>query len=214
MKRRKKIITTFILCVTIFSFYLYYIKLVNPVIKNYTKSKINALTEQVLNIAVSNVINASINYDNIINIAYTTAGEIAYFNANQYVINTITREVVKNAQEQMLSLGDEGVGVPLGTFTGISLFNGRGPKIKLQMLPVGIVASNFDSVFTNVGINNTLHQLFLNISAKVELILPLKNCLVTVDQSVLLCEAIIVGKVPEVYFGNNNIEKCFDLVPS
>lgn len=213
MKKRKKIVAIFIMIFTLFSFYFYYIKLVNPVIRSYTKAKINALTEQVLNVAVSNVINASINYDSVINIGYTNTGEIAYLNANQYVINTITREVVKNAQELMLDVGEDGVVVPLGTFTGLSIFNGRGPNVKLQMVPVGIVASNFNSVFTSVGINNTLHQLFLNIFAKVELVLPLKNCVVNIQQSVLLCEAIVVGKVPEVYFGNNNIGKCFDLTP-
>ena len=213
MKKRKKIVSILIIVFTFFSLYFYYVKLINPVIRSYTKAKINALTEQVLNVAVSNVINASINYDSVINIAYTNTGEIAYLNANQYVINTITREVIKNAQELMLDVGEDGVVVPLGTFTGLSFFNGRGPNVKLQMVPVGIVASNFNSVFTSVGINNTLHQLFLNITAKVELVLPLKNCVVNVEQSVLLCEAIVVGKVPEVYFGNNNIGKCFDLTP-
>lgn len=213
MIKRKKVITIFVLLFGVFSLYFYYTKLINPIIRNYTKAKVNALTEQVLNTAVSNVINASINYDSVINISYTNTGEIAYFNANQYVINTITREVVKNAQELMLDLGQDGVGVPIGTFSGLSIFNGRGPNIKLQMLPVGIVASDFNSIFTSVGINNTLHQLFLNINAKVELVLPLKNCVVDIQQSVLLCEAIIVGKVPEVYFGNNKIEKCFDLSP-
>lgn len=214
MKKRKRAITIFVLLFGFFSLCFYYIRLVNPVIKNYTKAKVNALTEQVLNLAVSNVINATINYDSVINISYTNTGEIAYLNANQYVINTITREVVKNAQELMLDLGKEGVGVPIGTFSGLSIFNGRGPNVKLQMLPIGIVASNFDSVFSSVGINNTLHQLFLNVSAKVELVLPLKNCVIDVNQSVLLCEAVILGKVPEVYFGNNNIGKCFDLIPN
>lgn len=213
MKKRRKITAIIVLIFMLFSLYFYYIKLINPVIRSYTKAKINALTEQVLNVAVSNVINASINYDSVINIGYTNTGEIAYLNVNQYVINTITREVVKNAQELMLDVGEDGVAVPMGTFSGISFFNGRGPNIKLQMVPVGIVASNFNSVFTSVGINNTLHQLFLNVSAKVELVLPLKNCVVNVEQSVLLCEAIVVGKVPEVYFGNNNIGKCFDLNP-
>ena len=213
MKKRKRITAIIVLIFAVFSLYFYYAKLINPVIRSYTKAKINAITEQALNIAVSNVINASINYDSVINSAYTNTGEIAYLNANQYIINTISREVVKNAQELMLTIGEDGVAVPLGTFSGLSIFNGRGPNVKLQMVPVGIVASNFNSVFTSVGINNTLHQLFLNVSAKVELILPLKNCVVNIEQSVLLCEAIVVGKVPEVYFGNNNIGRCFDLTP-
>lgn len=215
MRKRKasKILTIFVIFLSLLAFFLYYINLVHPVIKSYSRAKINAIAEQALNLAVSNVINATMNYDSIINISYTNTGEIAYLNANQFVINTITREVVKNAQQLMLDIGEDGIKVPLGTFSGISIFAGRGPNVKLQMVPVGIVSSNFNSTFTAVGINNTLHQLYLNLSAKVELILPLKNCVVDITQSILLCEGIVVGKVPEVYFGNHKIDKTFDLMP-
>ena len=196
-----------------FVFSFYYLKLINPVIKNYARAKINALTEQAVNLAVSNVVNNSLNYDSIVNVNYTSTGEISYLSANQYVVNTITREVVKNAQFQMLSLGEDGIKIPIGTFSGLSFFVGRGPNIKLQMLPIGIVSSNFKSEFTGVGINNTLHQLFLEITAKVELTMPFKNIKVDTATSVLLCEGIIIGKVPEVYFNNSNIDKVLDLVP-
>lgn len=216
MKRRKKnkfysSIILLIVLLLVFSFY--YIKIVNPIIKNYSKAKINALTEQAVNLAVSNVVNTTLNYDNIINVSYTQTGEISYVSANQYVVNSITREVVKNAQFQMLSLGEDGIKIPVGTFTGFSFFVGRGPNVKLQMLPVGIVSSSFKSEFTSIGINNTLHQLFLEVTANVELTMPFKNIKVTTSTSVLLCEGIIIGKVPEVYFNNNKIEKVLDFVP-
>lgn len=210
-KRIHSSIILLLIFVLFFSFY--YIKIVNPIIKNYSKAKINALTEQAINLAVSNVVNTTLNYDSIVNVNYTNNGEISYLSANQYVVNTITREVVKNAQFQMLSLGEEGIKIPVGTFTGFSFFVGRGPNVKLQMLPIGIVSSNFKSEFTSVGINNTLHQLFLEITAKVELTMPFKNIKVDTTTSVLLCEGIILGKVPEVYFNNNKMEKVLDLVP-
>ena len=210
-KRYYSSIILFLTFILIFSFY--YIKIVNPVIKNYSRAKINALTEQAVNLAVSNVVNTTLNYDSIVNVSYSQQGEISYLSANQYVVNSITREVVKNAQFHMLSLGEEGIKIPVGTFTGFSFFVGRGPNVKLQMLPIGIVSSNFKSEFTSVGINNTLHQLFLEITAKVELTMPFKNIEVITNTSVLLCEGIIIGKVPEVYFNNNKMEKVLDLVP-
>lgn len=216
MKRRKRsrIYFSIILFIILFlTFSFYYINIINPVIKNYSRAKINALTEQAVNLAVSNVINTTLNYDSIVNVSYTSNGEISYVSANQYVVNSITREVVKNAQFQILSLGEEGIKIPLGTFSGLSFFVGRGPNVKLQILPVGIVSSNFKSEFTSVGINNTLHQLFLDVTAKVELTMPFKNIEVITTSSVLLCEGIIIGKVPEVYFNNSNMEKVLDLVP-
>ena len=113
----------------------------------------------------------------------------------------------------MQELSIEGIKLPLGTFSGISLFNGRGPNVKLQPLTVAIVNSEFKSKFTTIGINNALHQLYLDVTTKVELVLPLKNTIISSRQSVLLCEGIIIGKVPEFYFKGENLEKNLDLVP-
>ena len=213
MKKRKNLARIIVILIIFILVFCYYIKLVHPVIKDFSKAKISALTEQAVNEAVSNVINTTLNYDKIININYTTTGEISYLHANQYVINSITREVVKNAQQNMLKLGEEAIPLPLGSFTGISIFNGRGPNVKLQMVPVGIISSSFKSQFTSVGINNTLHQLYLDINAKVELILPVKNATIITHQTVLLCEGVIVGKVPEFYLSGGKLEKNIDLIP-
>lgn len=212
-KKKRFYPTLVILSFLAICFSFYYIKLVNPIIKNYSKAKIIELTEQAVNLAVSNVINISLNYDSIVNVNYTSSGEISYLSANQYVVNTITREVVKNAQYQMQQLGEEGIRIPIGTFSGFSFLVGRGPNVKLQMLPVGAISSDFNSQFSSVGINNTLHQLFLDVKATVELIMPFKNINVVVSTSVLLCEGVIIGKVPEVYLNNAKMEKVFDLVP-
>ena len=212
-KKRRKISVILIVIFIFLTLFLYYIKLVNPIIKDYSKAKVNALTEELLNEAVSNVVNTTLNYDKIVNISYTNNGNISYINANQYIINVITREVVNNAQQLMQKIGSKGIGIPIGTFTGISIFVGRGPDLKLEMLPIAIVGSKFNSKFTNMGINNTLHQLYLDVTTRVELILPIKKQVIEVTQSVLLCEGIIIGEVPEVYLGNMSLNKNYDLVP-
>ena len=210
-KRGKKIITILTITIVIFATSFYYVQIAHPIIKSYSKAKISEQTEKLLNTAVSNVINTTLNYDSIVNISYNTQGEIAYINANQYSVNTITREIVKNAQNLMQDLSSVGLTIPLGTFTGISLFNGRGPNIKLDTLNVAIVNSKFKSKFSTIGINNALHQLYLDITTKVELVLPLKNSVITTVQSVLLCEGIIIGKVPEFYFKGENLPNDLDL---
>ena len=102
----------------------------------------------------------------------------------------------------------------MGTLTGIAIFNGRGPKIKLSASPVGIIGSSFDSTFTNVGINNTLHKIYLNVNARVDMTLPIKKQTINIEQQVLLCESVIVGKVPNVYLNSGTSEKILNLVPN
>lgn len=217
MRKRthKRLIKPLILLVVFFCISIWYYMLVLvPIIKTYCTAKINSITEQALNVAVSNVINTTINYDNIMAINYNQSGEINYITANQYMINTITREIIKDANERIKMLDDEYMQIPLGTLTGIALFSGRGTRVKLSASPVAIIGSSFDSTFINVGINNTLHKIYLTINARVDMNLPIKKQSINVNQQVLLCESVIVGKVPNLYFNNGMSDKVLNLVPN
>ena len=119
-----------------------------------------------------------------------------------------TREIIKETQYQMNSLGSEGSKIKLGTFVGIPFFIERGPIVTLRLMPIGAVNGEFDSEFSAVGINMTKHSLFLYINTHVSVVLPVKNYEVKTTTQVLLAESIIIGKVPEVYFngiGSNNL---------
>lgn len=211
----KRLIKPLFILVVFFCFIIWYYTLVLvPIIKTYCTAKINRVTEQALNVAVSNVINTTINYDNIMSINYNQSGEINYITANQYMINTITREIIKDANERIKLLDEDYIKIPIGTLTGIALFSGRGMRVKLSASPVGIIGSSFDSNFISVGINNTLHKIYLTINARVEMNLPLKKQTIDVKQQVLLCESVIVGKVPNVYFNNGMSDKILNLVPN
>ncbi|MBQ7880944.1 MAG: sporulation protein YunB [Clostridia bacterium] len=212
---RKRLIKPLIIMVMFFCVVIWYYMLVLvPIIINYSTAKINSLTEQALNVAVSNVINSTIDYDSIMSISYTQTGEINYITANQYMINTITREIIKDAHERIKILDEDYFRIPLGTLSGVAIFNGRGPKVKLSATPVGIIGSSFDSQFVSVGINNTLHKIYLSVKARVEMSLPIKRQLIEVEQQVLLCESVIVGKVPNVYFNSGKSDTMLNLVPN
>ena len=192
---------------------LYYFFVVSPVIKTYTSARTRAVTEEAINRAVSNVINQSLKYDSLIDISYTSNGEISSFTANQFEINSISREIVEQAQLEMSYFGNDGLDINIGTFTGIPFLIGRGPNINLKLTPIGAVSSNFESLFESVGINMTKHTLYLYINVHVNIVLPIKSYDIYTSNQVLLAESIIVGKVPKVYLNGSLIGKSLNLVP-
>ena len=113
----------------------------------------------------------------------------------------------------MNSFSQDGLNVNIGTFTGIPFLIGRGPVIKLKLVPIGVVNSNFDSEFNSVGINMTKHSLFLYINIHVSVALPVQAYDIYTTNQVLLAESIIVGKVPEVYLNGGSLGKSLNLVP-
>ena len=96
--------------------------------------------------------------------------------------------------------------VPLGAFTGIGLFSGMGPSVNFRVLPVGTVTCDCLSSLTSAGINQTLHTVSLEVTASVEIVLPSGPRDVSTVTDVLLCESVIVGKVPDAFFGGNLFE--------
>ena len=192
---------------------IYYFFVVSPVIKTYSAQETKSVTEKALNLAVSNVINRTLSYDSLIDINYSQSGEIVSFSANQYEINSITREIVKETQYQMTNLGHNGLSINIGTFSGIPFLIGKGPLIYLDLVPIGVVSGKFDSEFSSVGINMTKHTLFLYIDVHVSIVLPIQSYDIYSTNQVLLAESIIVGKVPEVYLNGGSLGNALNLVP-
>lgn len=214
-KRRNKksikiFISLFLLFIVLFAYYFF---VCLPVVETYTKAEANSITERAINLAISNVINRTISYDSLIDINYSSAGEIVSFSANQYEINTITREIVKETQYNLSLITNSQLKLNLGTFTGIPFFIGRGPLVNLRIVPIGAVKSLFDSEFNSVGINMTKHTLFLYIDVHISVVLPIKSYDVYTKNQVMLAESIIVGKVPEVYLNGGSLGKSLNLVP-
>lgn len=212
--RNKRRITLFVTVFFIFSSTCcFYFFVSSPVIKTYCKAETRALTEKAINLAVSNVINRTLSYDALIDINYDANGEIVSFSANQYEINSISREIVKEAQLQMSQLGQDGLKLNFGTLTGIPIFIGRGPIINFKLVPIGAVSSSFDSEFDAVGINMTKHTLFLYIDTHISIVMPIQSYDFYSKNQVMLAESIIIGKVPEVYLNGGSLGKSLNLVP-
>ena len=209
-KLRRILIIVFFIC---FLLIMYYFFIASPVIKTYSAQETKSITEKAINLAVSNVINRTLSYDSLIDINYSQTGEIVSFSANQYEINTITREIVKETQYQMTNLGRDGLPIQIGTFSGIPFLIGRGPIIHLNLVPIGVVSGKFDSEFSSVGINMTKHTLFLYIDVHISIVLPVKSYDIYSTNQVLLAESIIVGKVPEVYLQGGSLGKSLNLIP-
>lgn len=211
-KRRKfKIILILSFFAVIFFSYFYFIA--SPVIKTYSQIEIASITEKAINLAVSNVVNRTLSYDALIDINYGQTGEIVSFSANQYEINSITREIVKETQYQLNHISNDELKLNLGTLTGIPMFLGRGPKVILKLVPIGVVNGSFNSQFSSVGINMTKHTLLLYINVHIGLVMPIKTYNFHTSNQVLLAESIIVGKVPEVYLNGGSLGKSLNLVP-
>lgn len=186
---------------------------IDRIVFDYSESKVRALSVKAVNNAVSELVTNKNIYDNLINITTDNDGKIVLIQANSIQINMLTKDLIKTSQIKLEKMGADGINIPIGTFSGITIFNGLGPSINIKLLPVGDVMCNFESEFVEAGINQTLHKLYVTIDTNVNIILPLKNNTVKTKTSILICESVIVGQIPEVYLKSNSLDKLLNLVP-
>ena len=213
-KRRKRIIWLTIIILLVVGIFAYFNNYVNPMIVQTNIAVIKAKTNDIINSSVATSLNSQDLYDDLISIKYDTDGNIASISANSFNANKINNQILTDCQNKLSNTTDLSFYVSLGCFSGVPLLNNIGPKIKIKMLPIGNIQSSFKSNFTGVGINQTYHTISLNYTINVSVLLPGFDKNVTVSSQILIGESIIVGKVPQVYFGSNNtLNNQLNLIP-
>lgn len=200
-----------ILFILVLLFFNYY---VNPVIIEVSEATITSLTSKSVNSAVQSVINNTNLYDEIIEIKTDAEGNITSFQVKSILINRLGKDIGKTAQQNLEMMGSEGIDIPLGTLTGIPIFVGKGPDVVFKVQPIGTISSTFASEFQSAGINQTSHRIYMNIKATVTLVLPTASRNVQTNTQILICESIIIGKVPDTYLNSDSLDEMMNLIPS
>lgn len=172
---------------------------VNPVVFNYAGALIDAVAVQAVNCGIADVVNTD-TYSNLTDIRRDENGTITSINADAVAMNFLAVKVSTYAQNYLTELGNQGLPVPVGTFSGIPFLVGQGWTVRLKFKLIGAMNCSFDSEFKTAGINQTEHKITLRTYAVVDIILPFCTKRTKVAVDMLFADSIIVGQVPEFMF--------------
>lgn len=175
-----------------------YRRSMTPTILDIAEAQVQSQATFAINEAVSSALEG-VFYDNLINIEKNTQNEVTLLTANSAKVNTLARSTAMLTQSKINALFQDDIEIPLGTLSGIPLLSERGPNVYIQVSPIGTANCIFLSKFETAGINQTLHRIYLNVTSKVDLIVPTMHKTVEISVPVLICETVIVGKVPETF---------------
>ena len=87
-----------------------------------------------------------------------------------------------------------------GSLVFPELLSGRGPGIPVQIIAIRNSDGSFESHFSQAGINQTLHQITMEVLVDVSVLVLGRTEEFTVSSQVIVAETIIVGDVPDTYF--------------
>lgn len=174
-----------------------------PTVMGSAVAEVRAICTNSVNLAVTAVVGGGLKYDDLFTVVKDSDGDVSMVQANSPEINLISREIANLAQANLDALGSQEISVPAGTFTGLALLMGMGPEVTISVIPIGSALCDFVSYFTSAGINQTLHKIYINVHAVISIVTPIDEPTITVTAEVLVAENLIVGDVPQFYFGNS-----------
>ena len=158
-----------------------------------------SMAVETLNRAVKDVTENGVGYEELIDMRLDGEGHVSLLRANTMRMNEIAAQTALKAEDELNSIKNQFVEIPLGAGLGVRFLSGFGPRIRVQILPVGAVHTSFDTQLETAGINQTRHKIFLTLRATVSLIIPTGSQLVEVESKIPIAESIIVGDVPQSF---------------
>jgi sporulation protein YunB len=138
-------------------------------------------------------------YEQLMHIAYDESGNVVSIESDMVRINQLKAGITERVQESLARRSQQPVPIPLGTLVGSQLLAGRGPAVDFILQPIGYPEVEITSEFTEAGINQTLHQVMLQVRTEVNGLVP--GCMVGAEITTNYCiaETVIVGTIPDAY---------------
>lgn len=187
---------------------------ITNVLVSVAEASMRSITTVAVNDAIYYTLSDKIRYDDLVRVEYDGEGNIIAITSNAFQINRIARDAAYMSQQNLSKMSESGVEVPLGAFFGIEAWAGFGPKVNMKIIPISNVACSFASVFEEAGINQTKHSIYLEIVADISIIMPTKTRNFASLTEVLICESVLVGKVPDTYLQADIFGEGYSLAPA
>ncbi len=200
----------FVLLVCILLFLIFRIKY-RDIIRELAETQVKNTTSDLTNDAIAKQIaEGDIQYDRIVFFEKDLDGRITALKTNMSEVNRLKTEILNIINDEILALDTSSIGIPTGSLFFPELFSGRGPCIPVEILSIRNSDATFSSHFSQAGINQTLHELTMDVSIDVSILVLGHTDSFTLTSEVVIAQTVIVGQVPNTFFqtgGTNGTER-------
>ena len=197
----RRLCTTILVVVTVFlAIFLLFRNKYHQVIRELAQTQVANATSDLINDAVAKQISdGNVAYDRIVYFEKDLNGRITALKTNIGEVNKLKTDTLNWINDEILAMDESRIGIAIGSIILPEFFSGRGPKIPVEVLTIRNSDATFQSDFTHAGINQTLHQLHMNVSVDVAVLVLGTTVSFTVSADVVVAETIIVGDVPDTF---------------
>ena len=177
---------------------------------NAATTKAEIIITDAVNTSVSQLLNdTGVKYSDIAVISYDNENIISAIEIDTIKLNYIKSRITDIIVDEVKKAEKTTVSVPLGTLTKNDYLLGRGPRINFDVDLSVAVSTDYKSELKQAGINNTLHQIVVEVDANYYITMPWYSRQQKYITSFILAQTVVVGKVPDnftsVYDGEGDL---------
>ena len=171
-----------------------------PIVSSMATARVSNTVNRIVVEAVSDAIQGGeIDYGVLVEFEKDDTGHVTALKSNMAAFNRLQSRISDDILLRLSEVSTSTLSIPIGTLIGSSLLAGRGPVIKIKMQSVGSTTASFRNTFSSAGINQTRHQILLDVHVNVSVLLPGFRTSTKVSNEISVAETVIVGSVPENY---------------
>ncbi len=173
---------------------------VRPVICNVAHDRSDDLLSAAANEGIASALaTGKYSYDKLTVVSRSSEGKILGIELNTVQINALKLDIVDGINKVLAGKTVGRFSLPIGTLLGSQYTNGFGPRVRIPYEVSTTSALTFDNQFLSVGINQSLHRIYICITFHACLMTVGSTEHFTVSLSVPVAQTVIVGEVPESY---------------
>ncbi len=168
-----------------------------PTILALAQARAKLIATEAINLAINQNIARDCRYDNLIFTQKDVAGNIVVAEVNNMELARIQTQTTLSVQSALEGIEKEKIKIPLGQVLNSKLLANLGPKIPVTLVPIGTVSAKMQQTFDSAGINVISHQVGIDITATIQIVIPFLKGEVSVNTYTPIVTATFFGRVPE-----------------
>ena len=197
---RKLLVFTLLILILLIVGFFYLRRQYRDVIRELAETQVKNTTSDLTNDAIAKQIeDGVVQYDRIVYFEKDLDGRITALKTNIGEVNRLKTDILNIINDEILALDTSDIGIPLGSLFLPELFSGKGPAIPVHILSIRNSDASFVSHFTQAGINQTLHQVIMEVSIDGSVLVLGQTASFTMYSEVVVAETVIVGEVPDTF---------------
>nr|WP_297173953.1 sporulation protein YunB [uncultured Agathobaculum sp.] len=138
-------------------------------------------------------------YENMVILERDSENHVTALRTDVIAIGQIKARLVNGLFERLEDLEQTTIEVPLGSVFAPSFLSGMGPAVDVGMAALTQMEAEFVSAFSAAGINQTRHNIIIEIHAGFRILTPFGGEDREIVSSYPVTDTVIVGTVPERY---------------